>query len=79
MDRDGVRGGYDIAQLQAARKVCSVPLIASGGAGTREHFLEVFRDADVDGALAAGVFHDGTLTVPALKQWLADKGETIRC
>jgi len=79
MDRDGVRGGYDILQMKAARDVCSVPLIASGGAGTREHFLQVFRDADVDGALAAGVFHDGTLTVPELKQWLADNGETIRC
>ncbi|MCQ4010585.1 HisA/HisF-related TIM barrel protein, partial [Klebsiella pneumoniae] len=49
--------GYDLQQLAKVRAVCHVPLIASGGAGTMEHFLEAFRDADVDGALAASVFH----------------------
>ena len=53
MGSDGVRGGYDLAQLQAARGVCEVPLVASGGAGTAEHFVQAFRCADVDGALAA--------------------------
>ncbi|MCA1798239.1 MAG: imidazole glycerol phosphate synthase subunit HisF [Xanthomonadaceae bacterium] len=79
MDQDGVRGGYDIAHLAAARAVCSVPLIASGGAGAREHFREVFSGADVDGALAAGVFHDGTLRIPELKRWLHGEQVTVRC
>ncbi|HGV2838720.1 TPA: imidazole glycerol phosphate synthase subunit HisF, partial [Escherichia coli] len=57
MNQDGVRNGYDLEQLKKVREVCHVPLIASGGAGTMEHFLEAFRDADVDGALAASVFH----------------------
>ncbi|MCS5931202.1 imidazole glycerol phosphate synthase subunit HisF [Klebsiella pneumoniae subsp. pneumoniae] len=56
MNQDGVRNGYDLQQLAKVRAVCHVPLIASGGAGTMEHFLEAFRDADVDGALAASVF-----------------------
>src|SRR5690606_38288431 len=59
MDSDGVRRGYDVAQLQAVRAVCDVPLVASGGAGTAAHFVEAFRDADVDAALAASVFHSG--------------------
>lgn len=78
MDRDGVRGGYDIAQLKAARAVCSVPLISSGGAGTRTHFLEAFTAADVDGALAAGVFHDGVLEIGELKRWLQEQGLNVR-
>lgn len=57
MNQDGVRNGYDLRQLQQMRAICHVPLIASGGAGTPDHFLEAFRDADVDGALAASVFH----------------------
>ena len=57
MNRDGVRQGYDIAQLSRVREICQVPLIASGGAGTMPHFMEVFQRAAVDGALAASVFH----------------------
>ncbi|MDO1558574.1 imidazole glycerol phosphate synthase subunit HisF [Brevundimonas sp. 2R-24] len=71
MDRDGVRQGYDIEQLQAARSRLSIPLIASGGAGSAEHFRDVFDQADVSGALAASVFHSRKLTVPDLKQRLA--------
>jgi cyclase len=78
MGSDGVRRGYDIEQLQAVRAVCRVPLIASGGAGTPEHFRDVFRDADVDGALAASVFHSGAIAVPDLKQYLRDQGIAIR-
>jgi cyclase len=78
MGKDGVRTGYDIEQLQAARAVCRVPLVASGGAGAREHFAEVFRDADVDAALAASVFHAGTIAIPALKQWLVEQGMEMR-
>ncbi|MBN8606054.1 MAG: imidazole glycerol phosphate synthase subunit HisF [Caulobacterales bacterium] len=57
MDKDGTRDGYDIAQLAAARKLLSIPLIASGGAGAARHFPEVFAGADVSGALAASIFH----------------------
>jgi len=78
MDNDGVRTGYDIAQLQAARAVCPVPLIASGGAGASVHFAAAFIEADVDGALAASVFHSGRIAIPALKRELADQAIDIR-
>jgi imidazole glycerol-phosphate synthase subunit HisF len=78
MDSDGVRSGYDIDQLKAMRGRCRVPLIASGGAGAREHFQDVFEQADVDGALAASVFHSGQIAIPELKSWLADQGITTR-
>jgi cyclase len=78
MNRDGVRKGYDTGQLAAVRAHCEVPLIASGGAGRMQHFLDVFELADVDGALAASVFHSGEMTVPALKSWLAERDVTVR-
>jgi cyclase len=78
MDADGVRSGYDIEQLSALRAHCRVPMIASGGAGCREHFREVFDRADVDGALAATVFHSGQIAIPDLKAWLLDQGITVR-
>ncbi|MGY6553895.1 MAG: imidazole glycerol phosphate synthase subunit HisF [Wenzhouxiangella sp.] len=78
MDADGVRSGYDLAQLMAMRKLCRVPLIASGGAGSEAHFLEVFQQADVDGALAASVFHSGQIAIPDLKRWLAERGIVTR-
>ena len=79
MGNDGVKRGYDIAQLSAVRALCSVPLIASGGAGTMDHFSDVFLQADVDGALAASVFHSGAIAIPALKQSLQASGIKIRC
>lgn len=78
MDQDGVREGYDVEQLAAARKVCPVPLIASGGAGAREHFRDVFEQADVDGALAASVFHKGIIDIGHLKTWLVRVGVEAR-
>lgn len=78
MGSDGVREGYDIEQLQAVRRVCKVPLVASGGAGTIAHFSSVFRDADVDAALAAGVFHSGAIAIPALKSALDVQGIPVR-
>ncbi len=72
------RQGYDIAQLATVRAACSVPLIASGGAGEAQHFADVFRVADVDGALAASVFHSGTLPIPQLKSFLRGQGIAIR-
>jgi cyclase len=78
MNRDGVRRGYDTAQLRTIRDVCSVPLIASGGAGAIEHFRDVFRIADVDGALAASVFHSAEIDICDLKSWLGDQGIAVR-
>ncbi|OCG62585.1 imidazole glycerol phosphate synthase subunit HisF [Gilliamella sp. wkB18] len=78
MNQDGVRNGYDIIQLNAVREVCNVPLIASGGAGTIEHFLQVFNEAQVDGALAASVFHKQIINIGELKQYLAQHGVNIR-
>ncbi|MDP1580545.1 MAG: imidazole glycerol phosphate synthase subunit HisF [Candidatus Didemnitutus sp.] len=78
MNQDGVRAGYDIAQLSLVRAVLTIPLVASGGAGAPEHFRDVFRDAGVDAALAASVFHRGTIPLPQLKSYLAREGISIR-
>ena len=78
MASDGVRQGYDVVQLRTIREICQVPLIASGGAGAPEHFRDVFCAADVDGALAASVFHSGTLEIVPLKQFLRDSGIEVR-
>jgi cyclase len=78
MSSDGVRQGYDIAQLRAVREVCSVPLVASGGAGAAEHFTEVFQSAHVDAALAASVFHSGEIAIPKLKRRLRSAGIEVR-
>ena len=78
MNQDGVRKGYDNAQLRTVRAVCSVPLIASGGAGAIEHFRDVFRIADVDGALAASVFHSAEIDIRDLKSWLLGEGVPVR-
>ncbi|HLF30233.1 MAG TPA: imidazole glycerol phosphate synthase subunit HisF [Xanthomonadales bacterium] len=78
MSADGTRAGYDIAQLAAARAIVPIPLVASGGAGSVEHFIQVFAEADVDAALAATVFHSGQIPIPALKQSLAAAGIEVR-
>jgi cyclase len=78
MGSDGVRDGYDIAQLRAIRAICHVPLVASGGAGSVAHFAQVFNEADVDGALAASVFHSGAIRIPELKASLRGCGIPIR-
>ena len=78
MNQDGVRKGYDNEQLRTVRDICSVPLIASGGAGAIEHFRDVFRIADVDGALAASVFHSAEIDIRDLKAWLCDEAIAVR-
>ena len=78
MNQDGVRKGYDIKQLEQARAVCNVPLIASGGAGEMVHFSDVFQQADVDGALAASVFHKGIIPISDLKEMLKQNKVEIR-
>ena len=78
MNQDGVRKGYDVTQLKQVRRLCSVPLVASGGAGSMEHFEEVFCQANVDGALAASVFHKSMIAIPDLKSHLIEQGLNIR-
>ena len=78
MASDGVRQGYDLRQLQTVRSICRVPLIASGGAGTMEHFAAVFAAARVDGALAASVFHSGAIAIGDLKAYLRQQHVEIR-
>ena len=78
MASDGTREGYDLEQLRAVRAVCHVPLVASGGAGTVQHFCEVFRATGVDAALAASVFHSGAIQVPQLKRALAAAAIEVR-
>jgi cyclase len=78
MTSDGVRRGYDVAQLKAVREICDVPLVASGGAGAAEHFVDVFEKAGVDAALAASVFHSGSIAIPDLKTTLAASGIEVR-
>lgn len=78
MASDGVRNGYDLAQIGALRAACRVPLVASGGAGSSEHFIEVFQKAHVDAALAASVFHSGALSISALKDQLRTAGIEVR-
>lgn len=78
MNQDGVRQGYDLAQLSAVRAVCKVPLIASGGAGTMEHFLDAFETAHADGALAASVFHKTIINIGELKTYLREHNIEVR-
>ena len=78
MNQDGVRQGYDLDQLSAIRGDCHIPLIASGGAGTMEHFADVFHQSDTDGALAATVFHSAAINIGQLKQYLKNHGVVVR-
>lgn len=78
MNQDGVRQGYDLAQLSLVRDYCQVPLIASGGAGAVSHFIDVFQQADVDGALAASVFHKGIIAIADLKAQLRAANIEVR-
>jgi cyclase len=78
MGSDGVRGGFDLDQLQAVRARCGVPLVASGGAGTPAHFAEAFLRCDVDAVLAASVFHSRQVRIPALKAYLRLRNIEVR-
>ena len=78
MQSDGVREGYDITQLQLIRAITNVPLIASGGAGTADDFVCVFQEAHVDGALAASIFHEKTVSIGDVKRALAANNIEVR-
>ena len=77
MDSDGTRYGYDIRCIEAVCQTVSLPVIASGGAGNTRHFIEAFNSG-ADAALAASVFHFGSIRIPDLKMDLANAGIPIR-
>jgi imidazole glycerol-phosphate synthase subunit HisF len=78
MDQDGMRKGYDITQLCYLQSKINIPLIASGGAGSLQHFADVFEKTKVSGALAASVFHGGSITIPQLKKFLSVRHIEVR-
>jgi cyclase len=78
MDADGTKAGFDLAMTKAVTDAVTIPVIASGGCGSLEHFAEVFRETDCDAALAASLFHFGELTVPQVKDYLATQNIPVR-
>jgi cyclase len=78
MDHDGVRNGFALDVTKRVSGAVSVPVIASGGAGKVSDFLEVFAQGSADAALAAGIFHEGVMTVPEVKEFLAANGVEVR-
>ncbi len=78
MDRDGTRSGFDCELVRAVAEAVSIPVIASGGAGSARHFIEVFREGRADAALAASIFHFGIENISALKRELRDAGVPMR-
>lgn len=78
MDRDGARTGYDTALLRAVRDAVSVPVIASGGAGTTAHLVEAVREGGADAVLAASIFHFGEITIDEAKAAMAAAGLPVR-
>ncbi|WP_448587467.1 imidazole glycerol phosphate synthase subunit HisF [Thermocrinis sp.] len=79
MDADGTKRGYDIELNRAVSYAVRIPVIASGGAGSMEHFYEVFSKTQVDAALAASLFHFREITIPELKSFLKNRGIHVRC
>jgi len=78
IDEDGMKNGYDTRLLKMITDAVDVPVIASGGAGKKEHFYEAIRDANVDAVLAASVFHFGDIQINELKDYLSSKGVVIQ-
>lgn len=78
MDKDGTKSGYDLEFLSKLNKIVTIPIIASGGAGTKKHFLDAFQNAEVDACLAASLFHYQELEIVDLKKYLKENGVQIR-
>ncbi|MCK4268008.1 MAG: imidazole glycerol phosphate synthase subunit HisF [Actinomycetia bacterium] len=78
MDKDGTKDGYDVALTRAITRAVNIPVIASGGAGEFDHFLEVIVDADADAVLAASLFHFKELSIQSVKDYLAKNGVAVR-
>ncbi|MDO8734503.1 MAG: HisA/HisF-related TIM barrel protein, partial [Elusimicrobiota bacterium] len=78
MDKDGTKNGYDIELTRKISEAVKIPVIASGGAGTKEHFYDAFTNGKADAALAASLFHYKKLSIKKLKKYLSQKGVAIR-
>lgn len=78
MDADGTKAGFDLEMTRAVTRAVSIPVIASGGCGSLEHFAQVFEQTGCDAALAASLFHFGELTVPQVKEYLASRNIPVR-
>lgn len=78
MDCDGTKAGYDLPLTRAVSESVKIPVIASGGAGTMEHFLDAFRDGKADAVLAASLFHFKEIEISELKKYLSENGESVR-
>ncbi|WP_347862420.1 imidazole glycerol phosphate synthase subunit HisF [Salimicrobium sp. PL1-032A] len=78
MNQDGEKTGFDLPMLEAVQEVVSIPVIASGGAGSKEHFYDVFTEVDADAALAASIFHYKETSIGNVKEYLKEKGVAIR-
>ncbi len=78
MDADGTKAGFDLEMTRSVTQAVSIPVIASGGCGTLEHFAQVFQETGCDAALAASLFHFGELTVPQVKDFLRGKNIPVR-
>ena len=78
MDRDGTKNGYDVELTRAISEAVNIPVVASGGCGSLEHFLEALTEGKADAALAASVFHFKEFSVKEVKEFLADKGVSVR-
>ncbi|HAG69709.1 MAG TPA: imidazole glycerol phosphate synthase subunit HisF, partial [Lachnospiraceae bacterium] len=78
MDCDGTKAGYDIELTRIISENVDIPVIASGGAGKKEHFYEAFSEGGADAALAASLFHFNELGIAELKDYLADRGISVR-
>ena len=78
MDRDGTKDGFDLALTRAVARAVPIPVIASGGVGTLEHFAEGILEGEADAVLAASVFHFGTFTIRQVKEYMASQGIPVR-
>ena len=78
MDADGTKTGFDLPLTNAISQAVTIPVIASGGCGSLEHFAEVFEQTDCDAALAASLFHFGELSIPQVKAYLRERNVPVR-
>jgi cyclase len=78
MNHDGTKNGFANKELAQMADMLKIPIIASGGAGAKEHFVDVFTDGKADAGLAASIFHYNEIPIPVLKKYLKEKGIVVR-
>ena len=78
MNNDGTKAGFAVDMTDQVSKAVNIPVIASGGAGSMEHFQDVFQESAASAGLAASIFHFGEISIPALKSYLKEKNIAIR-